>query len=133
MPITKQHHGKSCISYHAVPLDYRMWTKKTSKLNIAVDMVSLVMPFMEDRQVILSFVSWYAKRTFIQPLQEFENLTMICNARHDSALFDLPPAPIGKRGRPAKRGEKVSLDDFALDYVYDGFKIGYRRVLTSIW
>ena len=133
VPITKQHHGISCISYVAVPLGYRMWTKGTNKLKIAADMVSSVMPLMEDRQVILSFDSWYAKRTFLQPLQTFENLTMICNARHDSTLFDLPPAPTGKRGRPAKRGEKLSLDDVALDYEYDDFKMGHRRVLTNIF
>ena len=133
VPIMKQHHGKPCISYIAVPLGYRMWTKENNKLKIAADMVSVVMPLMEDRQVILSFDSWYAKRTFIQPLQGFENLTMICNARYDSALFDLPPVPTGKRGRPAKRGKKLSLDDFALDYEHDGFKIGHRRVLTNIF
>ena len=132
VPITKQHHGTSCISYLAVPLGYRMWTKGANKLKIAADMVSSVLPLMEDRQVILSFDSWYAKRTFLQPLQTFEHLIMVCNARHDSALFDLPPAPTGKRGRPAKRGKKLSLDDFALDYEYDGFKIGHRRVLTNL-
>ncbi len=133
VPIMKQHHGKSYISYIAVPLGYRLWTKESNKLVIAADMVSVVIPLMEDRQVILSFDSWYAKRTFIQPLQGFENLTMICNARHYSALFDLPPTPTGKRGRPAKRGKKLSLDDFPLDYEHDGFKIGHRRVLTNIF
>lgn len=133
VPILKQHHEKSCISYVAVPLGYRLWTKDSNKVKMAADKVSVVMPLMEDRQVILSFDSWYAKKTFIQPLQGFENLTMICNARYDTALFDLPPAPTGKRGRPAKRGKKLSLDDFALDYEYDGFRIGHRRVLSDIF
>ena len=87
VPIMKQHHDKSYISYVAVPLGYRIWTKAANKLKMATDMVSVVMPLMKDRQVILSFDSWYAKRTFIQPLQGFENLTMICNARCDSALL----------------------------------------------
>ena len=133
VPVLKQRHGKSYISYVAVPLGYRLWAKETNKLKIAADMISVIMPLMEDRQVILSFDSWYAKRTFIQPLQDFENLTVICNARYDSAIFDLPPAPTGKRGRPAKRGKKLSLDDFALNYEHDGFKIGHRRVLTNIF
>jgi hypothetical protein len=133
VPIIKEHNGKACISYVAVPLGYRMWTKGSNKLKMAAEMVSAVMPQLEGRQVILSFDSWYAKKTFIQPLQGFENLVMICNARYDSALFDLPPAPTGKRGRPAKRGKKLTLDDFAIDYVYDGFKIGHRRVMTNIF
>ena len=133
VPIIKEHNGKACISYVEVPLGYRMWTKGSNKLKMAAEMVSAVMPQLEGRQVILSFDSWYAKKTFIQPLQGFENLVMICNARYDSALFDLPPAPTGKRGRPAKRGKKLTLDDFAIDYVYDGFKIGHRRVMTNIF
>ena len=133
VPVMKNHHGKACISYVAVPLAYRLWTKGDNKLKMAADMISIVMPMMEDRQVILAFDSWYAKKTFIQPLQDFDNLVMVCNARYDSALFDLPPAPTGKRGRPAKRGKKLSLDDFTPDYEYNGFKIAHRRVLTNIF
>ncbi len=96
-------------------------------------MVSVVMPLMQDHQVILYLASWYAKRAFIQPLRGVEILTMICNARYDSALFALPLAPTGKRGCPAKQGKKLSFDDFTLDYVDDGFKIGHRRVLTNIY
>ena len=65
VPIMKQHHDKSYISYVAVPLGYRIWAKAANKLKMAADMVSVVMPLMKDRQVILSFDSWYAKRTFI--------------------------------------------------------------------
>lgn len=53
--------------------------------------------------------------------------------QYHSALFDLPPAPTGKRGRPAKRGKKLSLGDVALDYEYDDFKMGHCRVLTNIF
>ena len=133
VPTIKQRHGQSCISYVAVPLGYRLWTKDVSKLEIAADMVSTVMPMMKDRQVILSFDSWYAKSSFIKPLQQFENLVMVCNSRYDSALYDLPPQPTGKRGRPAKRGQRLSLDDFELEYDYESFKIGHRRVLTNIF
>ena len=133
VPTIKKHRSRTYISYASVPLGYRLWTKGASKLEIAADMVSTVMPLMEGRQVILSFDSWYAKSTFIRPLQRFENLVMVCNARHDSVLFDLPPQSTGKRGRPAKRGKKLSLDDFELNYEYDGFKIGHRRVLTNIF
>ena len=133
VPMMTNSQGKDCISYVSVPLGYRLWTKSDNKLEIAANMVSAVMPLMADRQVILSFDSWYAKKKFIQPLQSFDNLIMICNARYDSALFDLPPAPTGKRGRPAKRGKKLSFDDFTPDYEYDGFKTAHRRVLTNIF
>ncbi|KIR02531.1 hypothetical protein P261_01346 [Lachnospiraceae bacterium TWA4] len=43
-------------------------------------------------------------------IHDYEQLDCICNVRHDTILYDLPPKPTGKRGRPAKRGERLSIE-----------------------
>ena len=66
---------------------------------------------------------------------EYENLDIICNARYDSAIYDLPPAPTGKRGRPAKHGKRLSIiEDFSLSTEKIGdYYVGVRKVLTNIF
>lgn len=124
------------ISYLSIPLGYRMWKKSESKLKLAADMVRRVMPeFAEEKNVILMFDSWYAKKDLICVSDEFSNLDIICGARTDSVLYDLPPEPAGKPGRPRKRGDRLSLaEDFQLsEKKIDGYYIGVRRVLTNLF
>lgn len=124
------------IVYQSVPLGYRMWTKEVSKLELAADMVRAVMPELEQKhQVLLLFDSWYAKSVLVCLADEYENLDIICNARYDSAIYDLPPAPTGKRGRPAKHGKRLSIiEDFSLSTEKIGdYYVGVRKVLTNIF
>ena len=95
----------SKVVYLSVPLGYRMWQKKVSKLNLAAAMIRKVMPSLtSQKNVILLCDSWYAKKDLISITDEYPNLDVICNARYDSVLYDLAPQPTGKRGRPAKHG-----------------------------
>lgn len=66
---------------------------------------------------------------------EYENLDIICNARYDSAIYDLPQTSAGKRGRPAKRGKRLSpTEDFSLSAEKIGdYYVGVRKVLTNIF
>lgn len=124
------------IVYQSVPLGYRMWTKDVSKLQLAAGMVHDVMPGLEQKhQVLLLFDSWYAKSVVVCLADEYENLDIICNARYDSAIYDLPPAPTGKRGRPAKYGKRLSIiEDFSLSAEKAGdYYVGIRKVLTNIF
>ena len=124
------------IVYQSIPLGYRMWTKEVSKLELAADMVRTVMPELEQKnQVLLLFDSWYAKKALVCLAGEYKNLDIICNARYDSAIYDLPQAPTGKRGRPAKRGKRLSItEDFSLSNEKIGdYYVGVRRVLTNIF
>ena len=44
----------------------------------------------------------------------FQNLDLIGNARIDSVMYDSAPAHIGRRGRPAKHGKRLSVEtDFS--------------------
>ena len=99
------------ISYLAVPLGYRMWQKKESKLELASAMVHQVMPeFHTQKNVIILCDSWYVKQNLVSVVEEYENLDLIGNARADSVIYDLAPLPTGKKGRPAKHGRRLSID-----------------------
>ena len=127
---------KNRIAYQSIPLGCRLWTKHRSKLELAADMVRSVMPELAScHQVILLFDSWYAKSSMTCLADEFQNLDIICNVRHDTVMYDLPPARTGKRGRPAKHGRKLSpMEDFSLSGEKIGdYHTGTRRVLTNIF
>lgn len=101
--ILNQHEGKApLIRYLAVPVGYRMWTKEQTKLELAGDLIEEVMPLLKDRQVLLLFDSWYAKSSLIERVLQYPGLDIICNVRSDSAMYELPPLPNGKPGRPKK-------------------------------
>lgn len=136
VPVWNKQKATQRISYLAIPLGYRMWQKKETKLELAALMVRQVMPeFQAKRNVIILCDSWYVKSTMTTLVDEYENLDLIGNSRVDTAIYDLPPAPSGKRGRPAKRGRKLSImDDFTLsEQKIGGYYIGVRTVLTNIF
>lgn len=106
------------------------------RAELAASMVRQVMPeFQDKRNVIILCDSWYVKSTMTALVDEYENLDLIGNARVDTAIYDLPLAPSRKRGRPAKRGKRLSImDDFTLsDKKISGYYIGVRTVLTNIF
>jgi len=123
------------IRYLSVPLGYRLWDKKQTKLEIAAEMVRHAMETIgSDRQVFLLCDSWYPKGCVAKLVDEFPNLNIICNARIDTVMYDLPPERTGKRGRPRKHGERLSPDDFVLASPETGnWQIGVRPVLTKLW
>ena len=113
-----------------------MWQKKESKLELAASMVRQVMPeFSQQKNVIILCDSWYMKQNLVSIIEEYENLNLIGNARSDSVIYDLAPAPTGHRGRPAKHGRRLSIeDDFTLsDEKVGDYYTGVRRVLTNLF
>ena len=128
--------NKGRIHYLSVPLGYRMWQKKESKLELAASMIRHVMPvFHEKKNVIILCDSWYVKKNLVSIVDEYENLDLIGNARSDSVIYDLPPQRTGKRGRPALHGKKLSIqNDFNLsDEKIGDYYAAARRVLTNIF
>ncbi len=129
-------YNKGRIRYLCVPLGYRMWQKKESKLELASAMVRQVMPeFHAQKNVIILCDSWYVKQNLVSIVDEYENLDLIGNARADSVIYDLAPQLTGRKGRPAKHGRRLSIDsDFDLsDEKVGGYYTGCRRVLTNIF
>ncbi len=87
-----------------------------------------------DRQVFLLCDSWYPKGCVAGLVDECQNLDIICNARIDTVMYDLPPERTGKRGRPKKYGGRLLPEDFELEFLKTGdWKIGARPVLTRLW
>ena len=92
IPVWK-HNRISCL---AVPLGYRMWQKKESKLQLAASMVRQIMPeFSQKKNVIVLCDRWYMKKSLVSVVDEYPNLDLIGNARSDSVIYDLAPAPTG--------------------------------------
>lgn len=128
--------NKGKVVYLAVPLGYRMWQKSESKLVLAAGMVRQVMPeFQKKKNVIILCDSWYVKQNLVSIVEEYQNLDLIGNARSDSVLYDLAPEPTGHRGRPAKHGCRLSIEeDFTLsDEKVGDYYTGVRRVLTNLF
>ncbi len=70
--------NKGRIHYLSVPLGYRMWQKKESKLELAASMIRHVMPvFHEKKNVIILCDSWYVKKNLVSIIDEYENLDMM--------------------------------------------------------
>ena len=79
--------------------------------------------------------SWYVERNLMSVVGEYENLDLAGNARADSVIYDPAPLSMGRKGRPAKHGRRLSIDsDFTLSAEkVDGYYTGYRRVLKNIF
>ena len=125
--------GCSGIRYLHVPVVYRLWTKEKTKLEMAADAIDEVMKALDEKHVFVLCDSWYPKKKLITRILSHENADIICNVRVDTAIYDLPPARTGKRGRPCKRGTQLSLDDFDCTYSKGKFKVGHRCVKTRIF
>ncbi len=99
------------ILYLSVPAGCRLWDKEKSKPALAAELAAQAIKTIgADRQVILLCDSWYPKAEAAALVEQFENLEMVCNARVYTVLYGLPPARTGKKGRPRKRGDRISLD-----------------------
>ncbi len=73
--------------------------------------------------------------SFLSIISEYKNLDIICNARVDSVIYDLPPQKTGRRGRPRKHGARLDIvKDFQLSgEKINGYHIGYRRVFINLF
>ena len=129
-----RNNGKN--SYLSIPLGYRMWQKKESKLELAASMIRQVMPeFHGKEHVIILCDSWYTKQNLVSIVDEYPNLDLIGNARIDSVMYELAPARTGRRDCPAKHGKRLSIEN---DFTFSnektgGYYIGVRRVITRIF
>lgn len=123
------------ILYLSVPVGYRLWDKEKSKLALAAELVAQAMKTIGlRRQVLLLCDSWYPKAEVTALVEQFDNLEMVCNVRADTVLYGLPPAKTGKKGRPRKRGDRISLDEIVLSEPKSGdWLIGMMPVITNLW
>ena len=121
--------------YLSFPVAYRMWTKKQSKLEIAAGLVRAVMAYLGTQHlVILCCDSWYPKGCVKELVDEYANLTIICNVRADTAIYTLPPEKTGKKGRPRLRGERLSIQSIEQTEIPESdFYVGFQPVKTKLF
>ena len=120
------------IKYLSIPVGYRLYDRQQSKLEIAAALVKTVMPLLGDYQVVLLCDSWYPKGEVIDTIKQYPNLDLIAAVRWDTALYDLPPAPTGKRGRPRKYGDQIDIKSLQYEKVGD-YHVATRQVLTNLF
>ena len=121
------------VKYLTVPVRFRLRAEDENKLTIASEMITNAMKILRNiSTVILLCDSWYPKGEVMKTVETHENLELIANVRVDTVIFDLPQ-PTGKRGRPAKKGKKLSVhDDFDFTEVGKYF-IAARTVITNLF
>lgn len=120
------------IKYLSIPVGYRLYDKQKTKLEIASSMIDTVMSLLEEYQVVLLCDSWYSKGIIIKTIKKYDNLELIAAVRCDTVLYDLPPAPTGKRGRPRKYGNQLDIKNFNYEKV-DDYYIATKKVLTNLF
>lgn len=120
------------IKYLSIPVGYRLYDKQKTKLEIASSMIDTVMPLLKDYQVVLLCDSWYSKGIIIEIVKKYNNLELIAAVRSDTVLYDLQPAPTGKRGRPRLYGDKIDIKNLSYEKVGE-YYVATKQVLTNIF
>ena len=121
------------VKYLTVPIRFRLRGEDENKLTIASEMIREAMKALSNiTTVVLLCDSWYPKGEVLETVATYENLELIANVRLDTVMYDLPQHT-GKRGRPAKKGGKLSVHkDFVFSEVGKCF-IAARTVITNLF
>ena len=120
-----------CLNSYYRALQNETVTSRSLRLQTAELACSLIPAALQNEPVFLSVDDTTVPK-FVERVLQYPHLAFICNVRSDSAIYELPPLPSGKPGRPKKRGKRIHLDDFTLSWNMDGMKFGHRIVLTHI-
>jgi len=121
------------VKYLTIPIRFRLRGEDENKLTIASEIICDTMKTLANiPTVILMCDSWYPKGEVLETVSSYENLELIANVRVDTVLYDLPQST-GKRGRPAKKGGKLSIySDFRFTEIGKYF-IAARTVITNLF
>jgi hypothetical protein len=96
-------------------------TGNGGKLVAAKTLLRVARPVFAQHLVTLLVDSWYMRKSLLLPAQQL-GYQIIGQVRKDTALFQPPPPPSGKRGRPRKYGDKMTPEKVAeLPEVYQRF------------
>jgi len=121
------------MKYLTVPIRFRLKGKEESKLKIASEMIREAMETLADiPTVILLCDSWYPKGAVLETVSAYSNLELVANVRTDTVIYDLPHRT-GKRGRPAKKGGKLSIYSDLSFTAMSKYFIAARTVMTNLF
>lgn len=120
------------IQYIKFPIQYRIYDKSKTKLELASEMILSVAPALAEYQVIVTCDSWYTKKPFISEIKKFSNIHIIGALRSDTAMFEVDfESHTGKKGRPRKKGNKINYRN--LKYTKEGkFFIAHTKAKTNL-
>ncbi len=147
--------------YIRFPVAYRMWTpneeKQTeksctkvrrenkkaakarefkTKLRIARELLeSAATTIGNERQMIVMGDSWYPKADVLEFIKKHKNVEAIFNVPINTALYDKAPGRTGRRGRPAKTGKQLNVNnDFEFtDVPGTDYSVAHRMVSTNLF
>ncbi|ABR48408.1 hypothetical protein Amet_2250 [Alkaliphilus metalliredigens QYMF] len=118
--------------YLSIPIGYRLYSKEQNKLEMASQIIKYIMPQLEMFQVILLCDSWYSKGAILDTVKEFDNLEIVAAVRHDTAMYDLPPASTGGKGRPRKKGRKLNAREFSYSKIGE-YYVAEKKVMANLF
>lgn len=78
----------------------------------AAQVVCLIRSWIPSRQIRLVVDAGYACVELFLQCTKY-NITLITRLRANARLFELPPPKTGKKGRPAKKGKRLTIDEIA--------------------
>ncbi|MCK8827400.1 transposase [Natroniella acetigena] len=129
IPVSQSEDG---IEYKTIPIGFRLYKKDKSKLTIAKELIDNIMRLLNNKNVTLLCDSWYTKGDVLDCVKDHDNLELIGAVRHDTAIFELPPPPNGKRGRNPIYGKKLNITE--LDYEKNGdYYLATKLVRTRLF
>ena len=85
------------IKYVNIPIGCKLYDKSKTKLELAAELVEEVALELKEYQVIVLCDAWYTKKPFLSRVLVFDFIEVIGAARVDTALYELPPPPTGKK------------------------------------
>lgn len=97
----------SNIKYVTIPIGCKLYDKTQTKLELAAEMIEIVAHELTEYQVIVLCDAWYTKKSFISRINALSHVELMGAVRVDTAVYNLPPKPSKKRGRPRKKGDRI--------------------------
>ena len=130
--------------YIRIPVALRMWIpekfcseskKFKTKLQIADELLRQALQVIGSEILVVVLAdSWYPKGSICQFIRDNKNVAGIFNVRVNTALYALPSKQEGKRGRPAKKGKKININEITLvDVPGTNYRVGYCDVITNLF
>lgn len=120
------------VKYLSLPVGYRLYSKEQSKLEIVAEMIESIMPQLTNFKVVLLCDSWYTKGIILETVKSHDNLEIVGAVRHDTVIYDLPPSPTGKRGRPRIKGDRLNYQNFSYEQIGE-YYITTQKVITNLF
>ena len=92
-------------------LEAKYGRKFKKKTELVVEIVKRLVPKFKEfgKPIEIIVDGGYAKDTVLIPLGELDNVITTTRLRRDALVYELPPPPTGRPGRPRVKGDQINL------------------------